>query len=234
MSRSIDSNDNEYLSDRKGDGDQKSPERLEHEVDQARARLSRTASELSNRLSPGELVDQALGMAREHGGEFGRNLGAQVKNNPLPMILTSIGISWMMMSTGKNGSAHAYRSSSFSLDNADSAGPDGSSIKSALSDTAAKSREKAAAAGDRLHDTTANVKESAQSVRDSLVHFYRDQPLLAGSLGIAIGAALGALVPPTEFEDDTFGEARDRSFEAAKSKAVNKYDEVRESARQQQ
>lgn len=236
MSKSTDSTDNEYLSDRNEHREHKSPERLEQEVDQARARLGRTANELSNRLSPGELIDQALGMAREHGGEFGRNLGAQVKNNPLPMILTSIGISWMMMSSGKNGSARAYNTNSFSLgtsDSADSSDTEGSSLKSALSETAAKSREKAAAVGDRMHDTTANMKESAQSVRDSLVHFYRDQPLLAGSLGIAIGAALGALVPPTEFEDETFGEARDRSFEAAKSKAANKYDEVRQSARPQ-
>ena len=61
--------------------------------------------------------------------------------------------------------------------------------------------------------------------------FYRDQPLLAGSLGIAIGAALGALVPPTEIEDDMLGEARDRSVDDAKSQAARKYDEVRASAR---
>ncbi|NYS62225.1 DUF3618 domain-containing protein [Vreelandella salicampi] len=75
--------------DTRSDDDQndetKSPEQLEREVDQARARLGESASELSDRFSPGELIDQALGMAREHGGEFGRNLGAQVKNNPMPM-----------------------------------------------------------------------------------------------------------------------------------------------------
>jgi ElaB/YqjD/DUF883 family membrane-anchored ribosome-binding protein len=230
MSKSLDSN-NEYLSDRNDKGEPKSPERLEREVDQARARLGRTANELSHRLSPGELVDQALEMAREHGGEFGRNLGTQVKNNPLPMILTSVGIAWMMMSSGKNGrSAYMYDSDSFSADNAAS---DGSSIKSAIGDTAERSREKLAAAGERMHDATANVKHSAKNVRESLVHFYRDQPLLAGSLGIAIGAALGALVPPTELEDDAFGEIRDRGFDAAKSKALNKYEEVRTSARTQ-
>jgi hypothetical protein len=75
------------------------------------------------------------------------------------------------------------------------------------------------------------VKESAQNARESLAQFYRDQPLLAGSLGITIGAALGALVPPSEIEDEMLGEARDRSVDAAKSKAATKYDELRESAR---
>lgn len=203
----------------------KSPQRLEHEVDEARARLGRTVNELSDRLSPGELMDQALGMAREHGGEFGRNLGAQVKNNPMPMILTSIGISWLMMSSGKNGAAHAYDRHSANTDT------NGRGFTDALGDTAAKSRDKAAAVGDHMHDASVHVKESAQNARESLVEFYRDQPLIAGSLGIAIGAALGALVPPSEMEDDMFGEASDRSVDAAKAEAAKKYDEVRESAR---
>lgn len=224
MSKATDSRSDDIRRD--NDDGSKSSKRLEREVDQARQRLGRTASELSDRLSPGELMDQALGMAREHGGDFGRNLGAQVKNNPMPMILTSIGISWLMMSSGNNGAAaHAHDTHDASPDT------DSHSFKDALGDTAAKSRARAASAGDRMQDATANVKESAQNARESLVEFYRDQPLIAGSLGIAIGAALGALVPPTGMEDDVFGEASDRSVDAAKSKAARKYDEVRESAR---
>ena len=235
MNKSVDSNSNEFRSDVNEKDDPKSPDRLESEVNQARARLSRTASELSNRLSPGELVDQAIDMAREHGGEFGRNLGTQVKNNPLPMILTSVGISWMIMSSGKNRAAYASGTISTDRHSTDrhSTGTNGSSLKSALGDTLSKSKDKAAAVGDSLHNTSADMKESAQNIGESLVHFYRDQPLLAGSLGIAIGAALGALIPSTEFEDDTFGEISDRSLETAKTEAMNKYDEVRNSARPQ-
>ena len=77
----------------------KSPERLEQEVNQARARIDERLETLSNRLSPGELLDQILGMAREHGGEFTRNLGSQVKNNPVPLLITGIGMSWLMMAS---------------------------------------------------------------------------------------------------------------------------------------
>ncbi len=232
----------------------KSPERLEREVDEARARVGRTASELSDRLSPGELLDQALGMAREHGGEFGRNLGSQVKNNPIPLMLTSVGISWMMLSSKRHGAARPYDyydtyGGSDAYGGSDTYGaPDtfssseGRSLKDKIGDTAAKTRDRAAAVGDRIHETAdsmrysaQNARESmrysAQNARESLVQFYREQPLLAGSLGVAIGAALGALVPPTELEDDVLGEARDRSVDAAKSTAARKYDEVRESAR---
>lgn len=216
----------DYLSDStRREDDQldgtKSPELLEREVDLARTRLGNTASELSDRLSPGELLDQALGMARQYGGEFGSNLGAQVKNNPMPMILTSVGIAWMMMSSGNDKTRDKYT---------DSTDTDGRSFNDAFGATAAKSRDKAAEISNRMHGATENVKESAQNARESLVQFYRDQPLIAGSLGIAIGAALGALVPPTEIEDDMLGEARDHSVDAAKSKAGEVYDKVRESA----
>jgi ElaB/YqjD/DUF883 family membrane-anchored ribosome-binding protein len=77
----------------------KSPEKLEQEVNQTRARIGERLETLSHRLSPGELLDQVLGMAREHGGEFSRNLGSQVKNNPVPLLITGIGMSWLMMAS---------------------------------------------------------------------------------------------------------------------------------------
>lgn len=217
-----DSSDSTRRDDDKDDAT-KSPKRLEREVDEARARVSTSAGELSDRFSPGELMDQALGMAREHGGEFGHNLGAQVKNNPLPLILTSVGISWMMLSSGGEGTVRARGTSGSSPREA------AGSVKKAVGDAAAKSQDKAAAVGDGLQGATANASESAQAARDHLVRFYREQPLIAGSVGIAIGAALGALVPPTDFEDDMLGETSDNTVDAAKSKAADKYDEVRES-----
>lgn len=213
---------NDTRSDDKDDGT-KSPEQLEREVDQARASVDKSASELSDRFSPGELIDQAFSMAREHGGDFGRNLGAQVKNNPLPLMLTSVGISWMMMASSSTGVAPAHATSGMK------SGKSGGSVKDKLGDAAAKSQDKAEEVGDRMQDATANANEYAQQTRDSLAQFYREQPLLAGSLGVAIGAALGALIPPSDLEDDMFGEASDHSVEAAKSKAEGKYDEVRES-----
>jgi len=226
MNTATDDRDDKLMRD-----EDKSPERLEREVDEARARVGRSANELSDRLSPSELLDQALGMAREHAGEFTRNLGAQVKSNPLPMILTSVGISWMMMSSRSNGEGHAYNYGAYDANSDKDEHGINSGLKDSLGHAAQASRDKAHEIADRIHGATANVKHSAQNARDNIVDFYREQPLIAGSLGIAIGAALGALVPATEMEDDMFGEARDRSVDAVKSKAAMKYDEVRASAR---
>ncbi len=223
MSTATDTRSDETRRDDNTDDGTKSPEQLEREVDEARASVGRSASELSERFSPGQLMDQALGMVREHGGEFGRNLGTQVKNNPLPLILTSVGISWMMMSSGSSGAAPGRAKSGASP------GKGVSSAKNALGNAATKSQDKATAVGDRLHGATANASEYAHNARDSLAQFYRDQPLIAGSLGIAIGAALAALIPSTDIEDEMLGEASDQSVDSAKSKAADKYDEVRES-----
>jgi hypothetical protein len=85
--------------------DRKSPERLEQEADQARARLERTVGALSDRLSPGELLDQGMRMLRDNSGEFGRNLATQVKQNPMPLVLTAIGLSWLMFGSGAGTAA---------------------------------------------------------------------------------------------------------------------------------
>ncbi|HEX5764260.1 MAG TPA: DUF3618 domain-containing protein, partial [Woeseiaceae bacterium] len=81
--------------------DPKDPARLERDIDRTRASLGRTVDALERRLSPGELVDQAMGMAREHGGEFATNLGRSVRNNPMPVILTGVGLAWMMASSNE-------------------------------------------------------------------------------------------------------------------------------------
>ena len=90
--------------------DSKSPEKLEQEVNQTRARIGERLETLSNRLSPGELLDQVLGLAREHGGEFTRNLGSQIKNNPVPLVITGVGMSWLMLASNHRDYRYRYAS----------------------------------------------------------------------------------------------------------------------------
>jgi hypothetical protein len=80
-----------------------SSEQLEQESEQTRIRLAETLEELRGRLSPGQVVDQLVDYAREGGGaEFVRNLGHEVRRNPLPVTLIGAGISWLMMANGRS------------------------------------------------------------------------------------------------------------------------------------
>lgn len=81
---------------------QKSPSDLEHEIDVTRAELEDTLEELEHRLNPNELFNQAMTRVRQHGGEFTHNLGDSIKQNPLPTLLTSIGIAWLMAMNGRS------------------------------------------------------------------------------------------------------------------------------------
>lgn len=83
-------------------------ERIEDDLGRTRARLDATLGELQARLSPGQLLDEALGYVKQSGGaEFGRNLMDNVKGNPLPVALVGIGLAWLMAGGGRSGRADA-------------------------------------------------------------------------------------------------------------------------------
>lgn len=204
---------------------EKSPERLEQEVDEARESLAQTVDILSQRLSPGQLLDQALGTVREHGGEFGRNLGGDMKRNPLALLLTGAGIAWLMAGSG-NGSAASGRASGASFGDGSGDGR----VRSALKDSAGKAREVTASTGDRARRAAGAVQGTARSAEQSMETMLREQPLLAGSLGVALGAALGAMLPRTQTEDELMGSRRDRIVGEARASLREKYEDVREAA----
>jgi hypothetical protein len=77
----------------------KSAAEIEREVEGTRARLTGTIEELKGKVSPNNLMDQAMDYLRGSGGqEFVQNLGTSVRNNPLPILLIGAGIGWLMMS----------------------------------------------------------------------------------------------------------------------------------------
>ena len=75
------------------------PDHIERNLDQTRARLDSHLSELQDRFSPGQVLDDLMGYFRgSEGADFGRNLLDSVKSNPLPAALTGIGLAWLMAS----------------------------------------------------------------------------------------------------------------------------------------
>lgn len=73
------------------------PAAIERDIDRTRARLDTRLSELASRLSPGQIVDETLGMLRtREGADFARNLGEAVREKPIPAALAGIGIAWLM------------------------------------------------------------------------------------------------------------------------------------------
>ena len=75
------------------------PDRIERDLGETRARLDSRLSELQERLSPGQILDDLMHYFRgSEGADFGRNLLDNVKANPLPAAVTGIGLAWLMAS----------------------------------------------------------------------------------------------------------------------------------------
>lgn len=243
----------------------KSPQQLEREIDATRARMERTLDILERRISPSAMLDEVLGMARRNGGDFARNLTTQVKNKPLPTLLTGIGLVWLMTASdrppqyyGDRDRSHALRDAKARAqgltesvreragsmadstrehagDMADSA----RNIADSARDTAHQVREKAHRLGERAHEMTDSVREGAAHARDAAQrggerirneyqHLLREQPLLLGGLGLALGAALGAMAPRTETEDELLGEYSSRLKREARHQGQEQYQRAKE------
>lgn len=81
---------------------------LEREAEDTRARFAQTLDELRERITPGQLVDQAVDYAKDSGGGvFVRNLGNQVTANPLPVALIGVGMAWLMLTNGRRSATAA-------------------------------------------------------------------------------------------------------------------------------
>ncbi|MCS2608467.1 DUF3618 domain-containing protein [Halomonas dongshanensis] len=86
--------------------DQRSAEEIEKDVDRSRERLDATLSELETRFSPQHLLNASYDYLR-HGGanEFFSNLGATIKENPVPFLVTGAGLGWLL--TAQRSGQHA-------------------------------------------------------------------------------------------------------------------------------
>lgn len=216
---------------------QKDPDTLEREIDQQRAEISNIVHALENKLSPGELLDKALGYTKGHGGEFMSNLTHTVAANPLPTVLTSIGLLWLMTSQNRTPVSRVYVEGA----GVESSGP---SLTEKARQQAAGIREKAGHLGEEVGETLGSARQhvsdslgsvrhhlsdSGQHVADSLRHraqqargsfdtLLHEQPLVLGALGIAVGALIAGVLPTTRQEDELLGEASDQLTDKLKVK----------------
>ncbi|HEX8596175.1 MAG TPA: DUF3618 domain-containing protein [Pseudomonas sp.] len=234
---------------------EKSPETLEREIDAQRSSIGNIVEALESRFSPGQLVDQALAYAKGNGGEFFGNLGNTIKANPVPTVLTSVGLLWLMMgqnrtpapSSGGSSLGHlGERVSDMAHNVTDTLG----SARSRIEDTAHRMKDKASdmtdkashltssvsdklsSVGQRVnmgsHDASDKLQGQARKAQSTFDYMLREQPLALAAIGIALGAAMGAALPSTRKEDQLMGQASDHLTEKARQVATEGYDKVKE------
>ena len=74
---------------------------LEREIEQDRRRIEERMDAIQAKMSPGQLLDEALNYAKSSGGgEYVSNLGNAMKTNPIPVALMGVGMAWLMANPG--------------------------------------------------------------------------------------------------------------------------------------
>lgn len=153
-----------------------------------------------------------------HGGanEFVSNLGNTIKQNPLPFLLTSAGIGWLILAqrtpntsyANQGYSQHRYASGQYGTPGTpvhEGTHPDAHSHATPSSMTSGTERH---------HDNLHNMGQRARQAESQASELIQEHPLVVGALGFALGDALGGIFPATK-KEEYMGEYRDRILHKA-------------------
>ena len=186
------------------------PEELKQESEAIREDLELTLSSLERKVSPRELLDRSLDYMQENGGDLLQKIGATVSKNPLPLIVTSAGLIWLLASSRSSVSqrrgaqpSSAPRSGDFDrlAQTFKSNGGKAGAIKQRAQQTIDTARSRAS-------ETWDATREHAHEYSDRMRGFVSEQPLACGAIALAAGALLGAAFPASAYERDLVTRAR--------------------------
>jgi len=211
----------------------------ESDVDERRTRAARvTREETDLGFSPRGILDRVFERARglgEGSSEFVGNLGATVRDNPIPVVLMAAGVASLIVSERMGEAAFGKRAKRGRLDDWDDDDQDrASAIKAKAREAAGEIGERASALGMRAKEKGSELGErmrgTVTEARERGMRTLEEEPLVLVGLGIAFGALLGAGFPLTERERRTLGPVRERVLERAREVARDGAERVREGA----
>jgi ElaB/YqjD/DUF883 family membrane-anchored ribosome-binding protein len=243
-----------------GRGD-KSPEQIEREIEQTRARLGRDIDELGNRLSPQNLKEEAKGAIKgaaqgavsnvgEHARRTGSRLVEVIRENPLPVIAVGAGVTWLLTQrsrsdiSGDQMARYAYTGPERRQVNGwessrgikGRVGAAASGMKETVSEAAGGVAERAGELKDRAEEKFGELGGQARmqtrKIKTNLQHQAETNPLAVAIGAVVAGLALGLLLPGSQREDDLMGSARDNLVDRAEQTAERVKDAAVEAGRE--
>lgn len=234
----------------------KSPEEIEADIAATRERLGQDIDELSSRVSPERLREQAQGTltgvqeaVMNKVGDVTQTVGTRaqeassslidmIKSNPVPAALIGLGVG--LLAAGGATVAGSGRGSSRDYDSYGSF--DGST--GSASERFGTSANDALVGAKALPSTGYGQNYGGQSYGGNqgynlsgnegqgVAGWIEDHPLAVGAVTLLIGAAIGLSAPGTRYENQVMGEVSDRSIERAKSVVGDVVSVAKESASQ--
>jgi Protein of unknown function (DUF3618). len=184
---------------------------------------------------PGTHSDQGAGpYARSTGATVSQGLSAARSGFASAAAAARNRISSAGASVSQTASGIAEEAASTFSNAKEAVGEAGSRVGEAASDLAKNVTGYAASAREGIVDQGRKAfDQSSHIVKDLRVRgsdFAQQQPLIVGAIGIAIGAAMAALLPRTRAEDSLMGETSDSIKGAISEAASEQYSQVKEAA----
>ncbi len=288
----------------------RSPDEIEREIARERSQLTDTLEEIQDRFSFESLSADVMNTVRGQSGDMARALSRSVKENPIPLALTVVGIAWLMLGSnrssgrdyddyerdldapdfrhtpragvvgersatmrpdqygmsprpasyesygsetwdsqdGEDGEGRWDRAKNFFADKSQAASDMGGGARDAAAsslkagadsvtgsgrrayasardlgarladgtqDLSEEARRRVVAARQRAYEAQAQAEHFARRSGEKAADLFEDQPLVVGALALAVGAAIGGMLPGTRREDEAFGTYRDQAFDEA-------------------
>lgn len=224
--------------------------RPDHLLQQARDGVTQAAKgKVRNIMSS---AGDTAGMVAARARSTGNYLADYAMEHPLHVAVTVGALTWWML-RGRDRSYDWEGAADTNWDDAeamaydetrslrDRAGEYVSSARETVGEYAASARDTvgayASSARDKAGEYASSARQTAgeyassaasraRSAASSTNDWVSENPMAAGAIALAIGAAIGMSVPRTELEDCTMGETRDRAIDRASQMAKNLKDNV--------
>jgi hypothetical protein len=205
--------------------------------------------------SAGERIQQAAQTAQRGLQTAGRGVSDTVRDNPIPIAMAGIGLSWLAVSLVRGGSAGSSAARSVESTGGVRPQPQTGALNGALKQarrvagTAAEAVQNAAGsvsestsalvhdartsvdgltqgASEKLGLLTLGAQEQGRRVTTYIKETAEERPLWLGAAAIATGAALGFALPSTRRENQWFGGVRDKVVDQVEALARDAMDKV--------
>jgi len=222
----------------------KSPEKIEQEIEQTRNRMTRNIDELGDRLKPSNLKEEAKSAIKDAAqgavsnmGEQARRTGSRlvevIRENPLPVIAVGAGVTWLLTQrsgsnvSGNRMARYAYTGperrqgqgwqsgSGIKAKVGGAVGEMKDSVSEAAGGVAERAGELKERAGERIEEFGGEARRQGRRIKTNLEHAAEENPLVIAIGATVVGLALGLLLPGTRRENELMGSTRDQLVDRA-------------------
>lgn len=219
-------------------------EDIEGEIERTRDEMASTLNAIERKLSPKQIMDQAVDTMRDLVSDQSR-VAQAVRDNPIPLALIGLGLGWLAVSSSMGRKSAAAEgsyesmeglapswSSGAGLPDVESAaygtagsaeytgGGEGRDVRQRAGQLAGSARETVSRATDRTRGRVSEWRSQARSSANQAANrtrdAYEDHPLTMGLVAALVGAAVGALLPRSRAESEGMGTAASDALRQAR------------------